>query len=143
MTCRTCKREGFRHVTGVAAAPNRHAGVLPDAGEMKIKQVLAGRSGIILGGQMSGGPSVGELINMVALAIQKKVTARAGHDANCDTPAADIGASGSSDHQCRPRSSVQIARHNQTACISGKSGLITLDYSGCRCSFCGRPHRRD
>ena len=76
MTCRTCKREGFRHVTGVAAAPNRHAGVLPDAGEMKIKQVLAGRSGIILGGQMSGGPSVGELINMVALAIQKKVTVR-------------------------------------------------------------------
>jgi len=76
MTCRTCEKEGFRHVIGVAAAPDRHPGVLPGAGEMKVKLVFADRSGIILGGQMSGGPSVGELINMVALAIQKKVSVR-------------------------------------------------------------------
>ena len=76
MTCRTCEKEGFRHVVGVAAAPDRHPGVLPGAGEMKVKLVFADRSGIILGGQMSGGPSVGELINMVALAIQKKVSVR-------------------------------------------------------------------
>jgi pyruvate/2-oxoglutarate dehydrogenase complex dihydrolipoamide dehydrogenase (E3) component len=30
----------------------------------------------MLGGQISGGPSVGELINVIALAIQKKVTVR-------------------------------------------------------------------
>jgi hypothetical protein len=41
-----------------------------------IKLVFADRSGIILDGQVSGGPSVGELINMMALAIQKKVTVR-------------------------------------------------------------------
>ena len=44
--------------------------------EVKVKLVFADRSGIILGGQVSGGPSVGELINMIALAIQKKVTVR-------------------------------------------------------------------
>jgi hypothetical protein len=50
--------------------------MLPGASQLKVKLVFADRSGVILGGQMSGGPSVGELINMVALAIQKKVTVR-------------------------------------------------------------------
>jgi NADPH-dependent 2,4-dienoyl-CoA reductase/sulfur reductase-like enzyme len=76
MTCRACEKEGFRYVTATASAPDRHPGVLPGAGEMKVKLVFADRSGIILGGQISGGPSAGELINMVALAIQKKVTVR-------------------------------------------------------------------
>jgi NADPH-dependent 2,4-dienoyl-CoA reductase/sulfur reductase-like enzyme len=76
MTCRTCEREGFRYVTATASAPDRHPGVLPGAGEMSVKLVFADRSGIVLGGQISGGPSAGELINMVAMAIQKKVTVR-------------------------------------------------------------------
>jgi NADH oxidase (H2O2-forming) len=76
MTCRTCQKEGFRYVTATAAAPDRHPGVLPGASELKVKLVFADRSGIILGGQVSGGPSAGELINMIALAIQKKVTVR-------------------------------------------------------------------
>jgi NADPH-dependent 2,4-dienoyl-CoA reductase/sulfur reductase-like enzyme len=76
MTCRTCQKEGFRYVTATAVAPDRHPGTLPGAGELKVKLVFADRSGIILGGQVSGGPSVGELINVIALAIQKKVTVR-------------------------------------------------------------------
>ncbi len=76
MTCRTCETEGFRIVTATAVAPDRHPGVLPGAHEMKVKLVFADRSGILLGGQLSGGLSVGELINMIALAIQKKVTVR-------------------------------------------------------------------
>jgi len=76
LTCRMCKKEGFRCVSATAAAPDRHPGMLPGASEMRVKLVFADRSGIILGGQISGGPSVGELINMVALAIQKKVTVR-------------------------------------------------------------------
>jgi len=50
--------------------------MLPGVSELKVKLVFADRSGIIPGGQASGGPSVGELINMIALAIQKKVTVR-------------------------------------------------------------------
>jgi NADPH-dependent 2,4-dienoyl-CoA reductase/sulfur reductase-like enzyme len=76
MTCRTCEKEGFRYVTATAVAPDRHPGMLSGARELKVKLVFADRSGIILGGQISGGPSAGELINMVALAIQKKVTVR-------------------------------------------------------------------
>ena len=76
MTCRACQKEGFRYVTATAVAPDRHPGMLPGASELKVKLVFADRSGIILGGQVSGGPSAGELINVIALAIQKKVTVR-------------------------------------------------------------------
>ena len=76
MTCRTCEKEGFRYVTATGSASDRHPGVLPGASELNVKLVFADRAGTILGGQISGGPSVGELINMVALAIQKKVTVR-------------------------------------------------------------------
>ena len=43
---------------------------------MKVKLIFADQSGILLGGQVSGGPSVGELINVIALAIQEKITVR-------------------------------------------------------------------
>jgi NADH oxidase (H2O2-forming) len=76
MTCRNCEKEGFRYVTATAIAPDHHPGALPGASDLKVKLVFADRSGIILGGQISGGTSAGELINMVALAIQKKVTVR-------------------------------------------------------------------
>jgi pyruvate/2-oxoglutarate dehydrogenase complex dihydrolipoamide dehydrogenase (E3) component len=76
MTCRTCEKEGFSCVAATAVAPDSHPGMLPGASELKVKLVFADRSGIILGGQVSGGPSVGELINKIALAIQKKVTVR-------------------------------------------------------------------
>jgi len=76
MTCRTCEREGFRYVTTTAVAPDRHPGMLPGASELKVKLVFADRAGVILGGQVSGGSSVGELINVIALAIQKRVPVR-------------------------------------------------------------------
>ncbi len=76
MTCRSCAKEGFRIISATAEAPDRHPGMLPNARMMKVKLAFADRSGIILGGQVSGGPSVGELINVIALAIQKKVTVR-------------------------------------------------------------------
>ncbi len=76
MTCRTCEKEGFRYISTTAVAPDRHPGKLPGACELKVKLVFADRSGIVLGGQISGGASVGELINTIALAIQKKVSVR-------------------------------------------------------------------
>lgn len=41
-----------------------------------MKLIFADRSGELLGGQISGGPSVGELINSVALGIQMRLTVR-------------------------------------------------------------------
>lgn len=76
MTCRQCEKEGFRYVAATAEAPDRHPGTLPGATPLRVKLVFADRSGIILGGQVSGGDSAGELINVIALAIQKKVSVR-------------------------------------------------------------------
>ncbi len=76
MTSRTCEKESFRNVSATAEAPDRHPGSLPGAQALKVKLFFADRSGLTLGGQMSGGPSVGELINTVALAIQKGVSVR-------------------------------------------------------------------
>jgi len=73
-TSRMADHEKFCWVSATATAPDRHPGTLPGASEVRVKLVVAERSGIILGGQMSGGVSVGELINVVALAIQKEVT---------------------------------------------------------------------
>jgi NADH oxidase (H2O2-forming) len=57
-------------------APDHHPGSISGASELKVKLIISGRSGIILGGQISGDTSVGELINTVALAIQEEVTVR-------------------------------------------------------------------
>ncbi len=76
MTCDTCAKEEFRCVTATATAPDRHPGVLPGATPMKVKLIFSDQSGILLGGQVSGGPSVGELINVIAVAIQGRMTVR-------------------------------------------------------------------
>jgi NADPH-dependent 2,4-dienoyl-CoA reductase/sulfur reductase-like enzyme len=76
MICRTGKREGFRCLSSAAVSYDRHPVTLPDSCECKVKLCFSPRSGIILGGQIYGGAAVGELINVIALAIQKKVTVR-------------------------------------------------------------------
>jgi NADH oxidase (H2O2-forming) len=76
LTCRNCEKMGFRWIYGEAAAPDRHPGTLPGASMLKVKLVFADRGGALLGGQISGGPSVGELINAVAIGIQMKLNVR-------------------------------------------------------------------
>ncbi|HDR15999.1 MAG TPA: pyridine nucleotide-disulfide oxidoreductase [Desulfobacteraceae bacterium] len=76
MNCRTGERENFRAISSSAVAYDRHPVTLPDACECKVKLCFSPRSGIILGGQVYGCAAVGELINVIALAIQKGVTVR-------------------------------------------------------------------
>ncbi|MCD6176250.1 MAG: pyridine nucleotide-disulfide oxidoreductase, partial [Candidatus Cloacimonetes bacterium] len=44
------------------------------AKQLMVKLIVSPRTGTIIGGEMCGGKSVGELINVVGLAIQKEVT---------------------------------------------------------------------
>ncbi len=53
---------------------DRHPGVLPGASRLFVKLIVSPGDGSIIGGEMCGGKSVGELINVVGLAIQKNVT---------------------------------------------------------------------
>jgi NADPH-dependent 2,4-dienoyl-CoA reductase/sulfur reductase-like enzyme len=76
MTSRTCSQEGFYWVSGSSTAPDRHPGSLPGAVPMQVKLIFADRAGVLLGGQAAGGASVGELINAIAIGIQKKLNVR-------------------------------------------------------------------
>ncbi len=68
------KREGFDIVTGEFEGIDKHPGSLADTNKQLIKLIVARDSGIILGGEVVGGPSTGELTNILGLAIQNKMT---------------------------------------------------------------------
>ncbi len=69
------KEEGFEVVVGEAKAPDRHPGSIPDASQITLKLVFSAESGHLLGAQIAGGKGVGEMINMIGMAIQKGMTA--------------------------------------------------------------------
>ncbi len=69
------KREGFDVVVGVCDTVNRHPAKIPDAVPVKVKLLFCADTGKILGGQIYGGKEVGEMINIVSLAIQNGMTA--------------------------------------------------------------------
>ena len=69
------RREGFCIMVGEFKTMDRHPATLPGAQEIYIKLIFSRCSGIILGAQISGGDSVGEMINILSLAIQKDTTA--------------------------------------------------------------------
>jgi len=66
---------GYQIAIGQAESPNRHPGGMPGMAKMKVKLVFNKKTGEIIGGQIRGGHSVGELINTVSACIQKKMTA--------------------------------------------------------------------
>jgi NADPH-dependent 2,4-dienoyl-CoA reductase/sulfur reductase-like enzyme len=75
LTEEKANQEGFSVINGEFTTMDRHPGSLPGMQKINIKLMFAKCSGVILGAQLSGGDSVGELINILSLAIQKGVTA--------------------------------------------------------------------
>jgi len=70
----TAQKENFEIVTGTAEAMDKHPGTLPDAHKVHVKLIFSKKSGIILGGQVAGGKCCGEIINIIGLAIQQRVS---------------------------------------------------------------------
>ncbi|HID76640.1 MAG TPA: pyridine nucleotide-disulfide oxidoreductase [Planctomycetaceae bacterium] len=70
----TAVEEGYDVACGTAEAPNRHPGTMPGMAMMKVKLVFNRKSGEIIGGQIRGGPSAGEMINTISACIQKRMT---------------------------------------------------------------------
>jgi len=67
--------QGYQVVAGTVETPNRHPGTMPGAAPMKVKLVFERHSQVLLGGQVRGSASVGELINTIAACVQKRMTA--------------------------------------------------------------------
>ncbi len=74
LTETSAKKEGFEIVVGVANSVDKHPGTMPDAHELKVKLIFSKQSGILMGGQVSGGISCGEIINIIGVAIQQRIS---------------------------------------------------------------------
>lgn len=73
LTETSAKKENFEIVTGAFEGIDKHPVTLPGANKIKVKLIFSKQSGIILGGQVCGGISCAELINLIGVAIQKRV----------------------------------------------------------------------
>jgi len=67
-------QENFKIVTGTFTGVNRHPGKLEDAHKETVKLIVSKSSGVILGGEVLGGKCIGQLINVIGMAIQNHMT---------------------------------------------------------------------
>ncbi|MBU1062302.1 MAG: FAD-dependent oxidoreductase [Candidatus Omnitrophica bacterium] len=74
LTEKSAEKEGFEIVVGEANGKDKHPVTLPDARAIKVKLIFSKQSGILLGGQVAGGISCGEMINLIGVAIQKRMS---------------------------------------------------------------------
>jgi NADH oxidase (H2O2-forming) len=74
LTETAAKKLGYKVVCSSVEGPNRHPGSMPGAAPTKLKLVFEANSGVLIGGQIRGGDSVGEMTNIVAACVQKKMT---------------------------------------------------------------------
>ena len=69
-------KDNIKIVVGKSEAPNHHPGTLPNTGMIKVKLVFEESSKVLLGGQVAGPESIAEMINLIAVAVQQKMTAQ-------------------------------------------------------------------
>lgn len=65
--------EGFDIVTGVFEGIDKHPGTLQGTKKQMVKLIVGKESGVIVGGEVIGGYSVGELTNAIGIIIQNKM----------------------------------------------------------------------
>ncbi|WP_297519135.1 FAD-dependent oxidoreductase [Thermococcus sp.] len=75
LTEEAARKEGFEVIVGYGKGPDRHPAKFEDTSTVTVKLIFSRDRGAILGAQIAGGKSVGEMINILALAIQKRLTA--------------------------------------------------------------------
>ncbi len=69
------RAQGYNIVVSVIEGPNRHPGMMPGAAMIKMKLVFDAKSGVILGGQVRGDATVGEMINTISVCVERKMNA--------------------------------------------------------------------
>lgn len=65
--------EGFDVITGVFEGVDKHPGSLSGAKKQLVKLIVGKDSQVILGGEVIGGSSVGELTNIIGIIIQNRM----------------------------------------------------------------------
>lgn len=75
LTERQARQYGMNIVIGKAEAPDTHPGGMPNSSLIKVKLVFAKETGVLIGGSISGGKSIGEMVNVLSACIMHKMTA--------------------------------------------------------------------
>jgi len=73
LTETVAREEGFDIIVGKFEGVDRHPGLLNHPHKQIVKLIAGRENGIILGGEVMGGSSAGELINIIGLIIQNKM----------------------------------------------------------------------
>jgi NADPH-dependent 2,4-dienoyl-CoA reductase/sulfur reductase-like enzyme len=73
LTETVAREEGFDIIVGKFEGVDRHPGMLNNPHKQIVKLIAGRENGIILGGEVMGGASTGELINIIGLIIQNKM----------------------------------------------------------------------
>jgi NADPH-dependent 2,4-dienoyl-CoA reductase/sulfur reductase-like enzyme len=76
LTERAADKLGMDTTITTSAAPDTHPGGMPDSCMTNVKLVFAKDTRIIQGGSISGGKSIGEMINVLSACIMHKMTAQ-------------------------------------------------------------------
>lgn len=74
LTEKTAREEAFEIVVSSIDGVDKHPASLPGTCKGKIKLIFSKQSGIILGGQVSCGMSCAQMINIIGIAIQKRMS---------------------------------------------------------------------
>ncbi len=77
LTETVAKNEAFDFVIGKFEGIDRHPGTLEDTHKQFVKLIVGTDSGVILGGEVSGGLSTGELVNTIGIIIENRMTLNA------------------------------------------------------------------
>ncbi|MFO7761069.1 MAG: FAD-dependent oxidoreductase [Desulfobia sp.] len=75
LTEKAANDAGYDIITAEVTAPDKHPGTMPDAKQAKVKLMFDRNTGRILGGEMLGGGTAGEVANIISSFISNKMTA--------------------------------------------------------------------
>ena len=75
LTEQTAKKEGFEIIVSSVDGVDKHPGTLPGVSKSKVKLIFSKQSRILLGGQVSCGMACAQMINIIGVAIQKRMSA--------------------------------------------------------------------
>lgn len=73
MVEKRAKNEGIDCVVGTSESVDRHPGSLPGAHKVKTKLIFSRVNRVLLGGEVSGGLGAGEMVNVIACAVQNSL----------------------------------------------------------------------
>ena len=75
LTEQGAKEAGYCGAIGRSSSVNRHPGKMPGGAELALKLLFERQTRVLIGGQLMGAKSGGELINAISACIQQRMTA--------------------------------------------------------------------